>query len=132
MTSGVLFDERLQLLDRFAVGGDARKPEQDRVPLEDLRERLADDGANAVTHQPLRRVLARRSAAEVPVDDQHRGARVTRIAERMLRVGFAVVFEEMLLEPVERDHPKIPGRHDPIGVDVVAAKRDGAAAHDRR
>jgi hypothetical protein len=36
-------------------------------------------------------------------------------------IGGAIVFEEMRLEPFERDRAKKPRRHDAIGVDIVAA-----------
>ena len=54
------------------------RPITDGVAEEDLRERLADDRADAATQDRLRRVLARRAAAEVRVDDQDRRARVAR------------------------------------------------------
>ncbi len=43
----------------------------------------------------------------------------------------AVVFEDVRLEPLEADALQESRRHDPVGVDVVAAQREGAAA-DRR
>ena len=56
------------------VDGEARHADGQRVAEEDLGERLADDGSDAPAAQPLRRVLARRAAAEVAVDGEDRGA----------------------------------------------------------
>ena len=67
------------------VGREARHAEHRRVAEEDLGERLADDRRDAEPRQPLRRVLARRSAAEVAVDDEDRRAGVARIVERVRR-----------------------------------------------
>ena len=78
---------------------------------------------NAGAREPLRRVLARRAAAEVRVDDEDRRAGVARIVERVLRVGGAIVLEQVPLEPLERHGSQEARRHDAIGVDVVAAQR---------
>ena len=56
----------------------ARHSQRNRVPEEDLRERLPDHRANPATADRLRRVLARRAAAEVGVDEQDRRATGTR------------------------------------------------------
>ena len=65
------------------------------------------DRLDAPAVQPLRRMLARRAAAEVRVHDQHRRALILRDVERMAVVrpdrGFAIVLEDVLLEPVEGD-----------------------------
>src|SRR5581483_12381316 len=81
--------------------------------------------------QPLRRVLARRPAAEIPVDDKNRGAAVARVVERMRRVGRAVVLEDVPLEAFERHRLQEARRHDAVGVDVVAAQRQRAPGHAR-
>jgi hypothetical protein len=46
----------------------------------------------------------------------------------MPRIAFAIVLEEVPLESLEGDHSEIPRWHDPIGIDVVAAKRKTPAA----
>jgi hypothetical protein len=71
-------------------------------------------------------MLARGSAAEVAVDDQHRRARVGRIAERVRGIRGAVVLEEMLFESVKRHRHEKARRHDAVRVDVVAAQRQAA------
>ena len=81
--------------------------------------------------QALRRVLARRAAAEVAVHDQDRRAGVARVVERMRGIGGAIVLEQVRLEPFEGDRAQKARRHDAIGVDVVAAQRQPAAG-DRR
>ena len=113
----------------------ARHADGQRVAEEDLRERLADDGGDAPAAQPLRRVLARRSAAEVAVDDQDRGAGEARVVERMAaalpRRGGAIVLEDVRLEPLEADRLQEAGRHDPVGVDVLPGDgHDGALEAD--
>src|SRR6185436_14990966 len=65
-----------------------------------------------------------RPAAEVGVDDEDRRVVEPHVAERMrLAVGAPIVLEEMFFKPFERDDLEKPGRHDPVGVDVVAPKR---------
>src|SRR5689334_4844032 len=46
-------------------------------------------------------------------------------------VRLAVVLEHMVFEPFERDNLQIARRHDAVGVDVVAAKRNSASC-DRK
>ena len=78
----------------------------------------------------LRRVLARRAAAEVAVHDQHRRALDTARRRTDAVVGrraLAIVLEDVLLEPVEGDRAQEPRRDDAIGVDVVAAQRQRRA-----
>ncbi len=70
MIAGVALDRRLQRVDRRMVGREARHAQDRRVAEEDLRERLADDRLDAEPREALRRVLARRAAAEVAVDDE--------------------------------------------------------------
>src|SRR5215216_2669116 len=83
----------------------------------------------------LRRVLAGRAAAKVRVDDQNRGALVLAHVEGMAVVRMytflAVVFEHVGFEPFEADAPEESGRHDPIGVDVVATQWQSPAADCR-
>src|SRR5687767_2349336 len=43
-----------------------------------------------------------------------------------MRAGLAIVLEHMLFEPVERDGAQEARRHDAVGIDVLAAQRDGA------
>ena len=90
----------------------------------------AADVINAVNFardENLRRVLARGSAAEIRVDDEHRPLGVADIAERVLfPVRLAVVFEEMLFEAVKRHDLEKPRRHDAVRVDIVAAQRDAS------
>ena len=75
----------------------------------------------------LRRVLARRAAAEVAVHEQHGRARAARVVERVRaargRAGPAVVLEDVRLEAVEAHRAQEARRHDAVGVDVVAAQR---------
>ena len=102
------------------------RPSINRVAEEDLRERLADDGADAPARDRLRRVLPGGSAPEVRVDDEDRRAprapadRSGAAAALGLR---AIVLEQVILETFERDRPEKPRRNDAIGVDVVAGQR---------
>jgi hypothetical protein len=87
--------------------------------------------------QPLGRVLARRAAAEVAVDQQDRRLAVAAIVERVLRPGAvacsgsgALVFEEMMLESFEGHRAQEPRRHDAVGVDVVAPHGERGAFDD--
>ena len=130
---------RRSSISHSTASGDAvthGSPSVDRVAEEDLRERLADERANAAPPDRLRRVLARGSAAEVRVDEQNRRAvvaRIRRTGDCRLCVGLrAIVLEEMLLEALERHRPQKPRRDDPIGVDVVAAQRQRACRESRR
>src|SRR5262249_47274939 len=50
------------------------------------------------------------------------------IVERMRRVGRAVVFEHVALEPFERNRLQKTRRHDAVGIDVIAAHRETPAA----
>ena len=72
-------------------------------------------------------MLARRPGPEVGVDDEDARTDVARVAERVARVRGTIVFKQMLLEAVERNGAQEPCRHDAVGVDVVAAKRQTAA-----
>src|SRR6059058_105138 len=45
----------------------------------------------------------------------------------MRPIGGAIVLEQVLVKPFERNHTQKAGRHDPVGVDVVAAQRETAA-----
>ena len=100
-----LFDQRLQARDVRGGTGDARHAERHRVAEEDLGERLAHHRAKPPAPDRLRRVLARRAAAEVPVDDEDR--RAAHSADR--RAGASrsaaclcdVVLEEVCLEALE-------------------------------
>ena len=100
----------------------------------ELPKKISENDSPTIARMPqranrLRRVLARRAAAEVGVHEQHRRAGVARIVERMraaVRLGCAVVLEQVLLEPLERDDLQEPRRDDAIGVDVVAAQRQAA------
>ncbi len=89
-------------------------------------------GVDAPALESLRRVLARRAAAEVRVHDQHRralkaetsnGCRSIRMLPPLLRSSS----KTCCLEAVEGDRAEEPRRHDAIGVDVVAAQRHAAA-----
>ena len=44
----------------------------------------------------------------------------------MLRIGRAIVLEEMPFEALERHRAQEPRRHDAVRVDVVAAQRQAA------
>src|SRR6185369_6200383 len=85
--------------------------------------RLADHRLDAEARQPLRRVLARRPAAEVRVHHENRRVLVAHVAEGMrAAVGAAVVREHVLREALEGDDLQVARRHDAVGVDVVAAE----------
>src|SRR5262249_30698750 len=76
--------------------------------------------------------LARRAAAEVAIDEQDARRPEARVVERVqlpggLRLG-TVVLERGGAQPLEDDAAEEPGGDDAIGVDVVAADRDGRAA----
>src|SRR5205814_610601 len=45
----------------------------------------------------------------------------------MRPIGGAIVLEQVLVKPFERNRTQKAGRHDPVGVDVVAAQRETAA-----
>ena len=74
--------------------------------------------------EALRRVLARRPAAEVAVHEEHaprpRSAGRRTDARPACRARRAVVLEHVRLEAVEADGAQEPRRHDAVGVDVVA------------
>src|SRR3954471_2365161 len=123
-------DQRLQAFDVGAGRHEAGHPEHGGVALEDLRKRFTDHGANARPYEALRRVLARGPAAEVRVDDENRGAGEARIVERMARVGPAIVLEQVALEAFERYRDEEPRRHDPVGVDVIAAQWQSPSLND--
>src|SRR5687767_828767 len=76
-------------------------------------------------------MLARRAASEVGIHDEDPRALILSDVERMPVVRadrrLAVVLEHVPLEPFEADADEKPGRHDAIGVDVVATKRQRAA-----
>ena len=121
----------MQLLDRAVVGGEAGQAKDRRVPEEDFRKRLADDRPNAPALQRLRRMLTRRSAAKISVDEQHGCVLVTRVRKRMQPAAlgqlFPIVLEHVRFEPFEGHRLQEPGGDDPIGVDVMAAQRHRAA-----
>ena len=73
---GIRFGTRQQTLDVGRRHGEARQSELRRVAEEDFRITLADDRPDAPALERLRRMLARRPAAEVAVDDQDRRALV--------------------------------------------------------
>ncbi len=123
-----------QSVDRLGRRRHARQSERDRVAEEDLGERFADDRTDPAASDRLRRVLARRSAAEVRVDDEDRRPVVAGIGKGVRRAPLrgdlsAIVDEEVLFEPLERDRLEIPRRNDAIGVDVVAGEGQRRAAH---
>src|ERR1700752_3496182 len=78
-------------------------------------------------------MFARRAAAEVAIDDENRRALIPRISRRVRRARLLhlqhVVFEKMLLEAFKRDRLQKTSGNDAIGVDVVAAHREGPPAH---
>ena len=138
---GVAADAHRQLETRVGLHGreqrlgilrahrEARHSQRDSISEKDFRKGLADDGANAPAPQRLRRMLARRSAAEIRVDDEDRGAGIPWIVERMPRIRGAVVLEQVPLEPVERHGAKEARRHDAIGVELVAPRRQRPTFH---
>ena len=101
------FRARNQAFDVRRRRGHARHPHHQRVAEEDLREGLADDRANPPAGDRLRRMLARRSAAKVCLREQQLRATVSRVVERMSRATLGqlapIVFEDVILEAVERD-----------------------------
>ena len=87
-----------------------------------------------VTHKVLKRlqgVLILRLLSGSLTADQDRRARVTRIVERMSGIGRAVVFEDVFLEPFERDHAQESRGHDAVRVEVVTPERERAASDER-
>src|SRR5262249_40264500 len=116
-------------LDRRAIGCKARNTKHDRVPMEDLGKRLANDRPNAISHEPLRRVLARRSTPEVRIDDQHGGSGVSRVVEGVPSISFAIILEQVVFQPFKGDSSKKTRRHDAIRVDVVSAQRNRSSAY---
>src|SRR5690606_14493166 len=116
-------DRFLERLDLASFERDARHAERDAVPEEDLGERLADDAANPPAKEALRRMLARRAASEVRVDDEDARALELRPIERMRAAGraLAVVGERVLPETSEGHGTKEASREDALGADVVAA-----------
>src|SRR5262245_15591208 len=130
---GIGLAPRHQLADGGGVRGDAGDAERQAVAGEDLGERFTDDGLDAApaAHDRLRRVLARRSAAEVAIDEQDARVPETRVVERMhgaRRRLLAVVLEGGGAQALEDDGAEKAGRDDAIGVDVVATDRDRRTA----
>src|SRR5262245_54248064 len=119
----------LQPLQVFLRGAQAGDAQHHAVAEEDLAEGAADDRGDAPAHQRLRCMLARRPAAEVLPDDQHRRPLEHLLVERVLRVLLARVLEGVLAHGLEGDFLQEARGNDPIGIDVVAGHGD-AAAHD--
>src|SRR6185436_20923741 len=111
----------------------ARNSEGDAVAEENVGERLADDRLHAPAQHRLRRVLARRAATEVLVDDGD--ARALRLEARVVhdvlllrsRGVEAHVIEGVLSQAVEGDRLHEARRDDAIGIDIVAAQRNRLA-----
>src|SRR6478735_7879281 len=132
----VRFAQGHELLRSGGVDHGAGDAERLAVAVEDLGERLADDDedASAPAGDGLRRVLAARPAAEVLVHEEHRGLVELRLVERvrlavLLQAG-PVVLEGVLTETVEGHGLEKAGGNDAVGIDVVAAYRDGATFDD--
>src|SRR4029453_17169333 len=112
------------------VDGDAGDAERLTVAGEDLGERLPDDGLDAAApaHDRLRRVLPRRAAAEVAVDEQYTRGTEAGIVERVQLAGGphvrAVILEGGGAEALEDDAFEEPCRDDAVSVDVVTANGD--------
>src|SRR5262249_30071708 len=102
----------------------ARNPEHQAVAEEDLAERPPDDGGDAPAHKCLRRMLARRPAAEGLSNDQNERALVSRRGGRMLRAVLARGLDGVLVHRIERDFLQEPCRDEPVGVDVIAGYRN--------
>src|SRR5262249_17541624 len=122
-------DGALEPVQIGRAGGHARDPERRAVPEEDLAEPAADDSPDAPAPERFRRVLPGGAAAEVEADHQDRGALVSRLVERVLRLLRPCIGEDVLLEPLEGDALQVAGGDDPVGVDVVAGHRDAPAGH---
>ena len=68
-------------------------------------------------------MLARRSATEVAVHDEDRGAQISGgLLKACDGSCGAVIFEQMPLETFEGHRAQKARRHDAIGVEVVAAQ----------
>src|SRR5262249_40906321 len=80
--------------------------------------------------QSLRGMLARRPAPEVRIHNQNRSAFVPVVIERMAGVSRPVVFEQMVLEAFKRDRSQEPRRHDPIGIEIVAAEGESSSGDE--
>ena len=76
----------------------------------------------------LGRVLARRPAAEVGVDEQDPRLRELGLVERVraafLLFGDAVVFEGVIAQAFERHRAEEASGDDAVGIDVVATNGD--------
>src|SRR5215831_5954945 len=123
---GIAPNGPLQPQDVVHRGGQARNPQRDAVAEEDFRERTADDGLDSPSLERFGGVLARGPAAEVEADDEHGGALVDLLVERVLGVLLARVLEGVLPEALERHRLQEPRGDDAVGVDVVAEQGNPA------
>ena len=125
---------RHDLGDVLAAGGHTGQANRGRVAQEDLAERFTDESAEAAAAQRLRRMLARRAAAEIRVDDQQARIASHRVVERVLGAAAcrfaAIVFEDVFVQTIEGDGFQKPRRDDAIRVDVVAAQDERRAGDD--
>ena len=119
---GCALDQRLELFDGGAIGGEAGHAQHRGVAEKDLREGFADNGTDAEPRQPLRRVLTRRTAPEIAVHDEDARSRIPRVVEGVCRVGLAIVLEHVPFEPLKGDRLQEARRHDSIGIQIVAAQ----------
>ena len=125
-------DQRVDRLGRApSTHGQA---ERDRVAEEDLRERLADDGADPAAADRLRRVLARRAAAEIRVDDAGSPRRRSAGSENgcgsppCASICARSSSNRCSSRPSNEIDLQEARRDDAIGVDVVAGQRQRRAA----
>ena len=110
--------------DPRPVGRHARQADGEAVAEEDLGEGLADDRRDAPALQRLRRVLARRAAAEVAVDHEDPRAFERPCANGWRRPGLPATAmsssKTCAPSPSKVIAPQEASGDDPIGVDVVA------------
>src|SRR5574341_2142402 len=122
--TGHSFLQPRAVLCEYRQAGEA---EGGAVSEEDFRERLAHDSLDAPTSQAFWGMFSGGAGAEVPAHHQNRGPLVVGLIKRMIRRLASVVGEHVPLEPLEGDTLQVAGRHDPVGVDVVAGKWDAAS-----
>src|SRR5688572_8861534 len=105
----------------------------ERIGPEDIRERLGDDGSEAVIPECPWRVLARRSAPKVaPRNENSRAARFRPVQREvgtrrpsLPRGVESPIGEEMRAEPGANSGREKASRDDLVGIDVVEQKQRG-------
>ena len=103
----------------------------------ELPKKISENDSPTTAPMPRRRIACGACSRDEPqpkfaLHEQHRRAGERRVRDGWRRAGrvelAAIVFEEVVLETVERDGFQEARRDDAVGVDVVAAHRQRGAA----